>query len=71
MTATTAWSTTDGLISAMEFAAVLWYFPRAIPRVYPGSLAGRVVATLLLPFAAIAVLDVYRALQFGITLLLT
>lgn len=66
-----AWSTADGLISAMEFAAVFWYFLRAIPRVYPGSRAWRVVATLLLPFAVVAVLDVYRALQFGITLLLT
>lgn len=66
-----AWSTADGLISTLEFAAVFWYFLRAIPRVYPGSTWRRVAATIVLPVAVIALLYFYRVLQFVLTLFLT
>lgn len=63
------WSRADDVITIVEVGAIAWYFARALPRVYGlrgGWLAAACAASVV---ATILVLDVYRALQFGLTLL--
>lgn len=65
------WSTADGIISMIELAAVSWYFLRALPRVYGLKGWRNGLASALLIVAVIVLLRAYRAVQFGVALLIS
>lgn len=63
------WSRVDDIITFLEVGAIGWYFARALPRVYGLEGARLAAACAALVVATVLVLDVYRALQFALTLL--